>query len=668
MRWRKITIALAAIAAVAVCAWLLSSPSSAAAATPHPIGGGGPLDAIGGLVSGVFSSLGHAVLGAFTWTIELASKFILITGGALVKLLIPSSWVHKGLQIMGWIVQVPNYAGKIASPGGGSHYGFSGINALRDLFMWLAIAIAPLTLVYATTRAMLGEREPVAIPVLRVLAVAAAIILYPYLWTQGAALADQITHAILNLPAVAHGLNKLMDYAVGGVALGGWQLIDLALMATIGLALLALIFLKVVLILLGALLYATGPLMIGLVATESGAALARAWASAVGMLLGLGIVWAAMFAVGALLIGDAGTAGPLIAGHSDFGTLVGGLLLAVAGLASLWLCLKVAREAMSLLRMQLAGLLVLSRRASSAASGTSSSSAPGRGRTTGQSLREYGSRLARGAAAAGAELAAAIPGGAALSAGGRVVGQVGRRGILGTAAAGARAGASRMAPGAEALVGRSRAGAVAARMARAGTAAWQGGPVTPRSPARPRDASAKNGAASSRKERSQAGTAAYSRRDGQAASPAAARDGGRDGKTQTRTPVGVQPSGSRPGASPGSPGQSNGGRSGAAGPDSARATRATPPPPRSSTRTGAPTPSTPGRAGAGSSPPPARNSTTPRQAPRQQKPSQAPAPSSPPAPSKRSTPPPRQPAPKPAPRPEPRAPRDGSRTPDRGGR
>ena len=160
---------------------------------------------------------------------------------------------------------------------------------------------------------------------------------------------------------------------------------------------LGLIFLKVVLILLGALLYATGPLMIGLVATESGAALGRAWASAVGMLLGLGIVWAAMFAVGALLIGDAGTAA-LIAGHSDFGTLVGGLLLAVAGLASLWLCLKVAREAMSLLRMQLAGLLVLSRRASTATSGASSSSAPARGRTTGQSLRDYGSRLARSAA------------------------------------------------------------------------------------------------------------------------------------------------------------------------------------------------------------------------------------------------------------------------------
>ena len=456
-----------------------------------------------------------------------------------------------------------------------------------------------------------------------------------------------------------------MEYAVGGVALGGWQLIDLALMATIGLALLGLIFLKVVLILLGALLYATGPLMIGLVATESGGALARAWASAVAMLLGLGIAWAAMFAVGALLIGDAGSAGPLIAGHSDFGTLVGGLLLAVAGLASLWLCLKVAREAMSLLRMQLAGLLVLSRRASTATSGASSSSAPARGRTTGQSLRDYGSRLARGAAAAGVELAAAVPGGAALSAGGRAVGQVGRRGILGTAAAGARTGAARLAPGAEALVGRSRAGAVAARMARAGTAAWQTGPVTPRSPARPNGAAAKNGATGSRKERSRAGTANDSQRDQAGTSPG----GARDGKTQTRTPVGVQPNGGRPGASTGSPGQSNGARPGTAGPEGARPTRATPPPPRSRTRTG--TPSGPGRSGARSSPPPARNSTNPRQPSRPAKPSQPSAPSSSPGPAKRSTPspqPPRQPAPKPAPRPEPRAPRDGRGTPDRGGR
>ena len=64
-----------------------------------------------------------------------------------------------------------------------------------------------------------------------------------------------LANAILGLPEVTAGLYKLMDYAVDGVALGGWQLIDLALMGAIAVELLGLIFLKVVLILLGALLF-----------------------------------------------------------------------------------------------------------------------------------------------------------------------------------------------------------------------------------------------------------------------------------------------------------------------------------------------------------------------------------------------------------------------------
>ena len=642
MPWRRITLTLGATAAVAVCAMLLA-PAPALAIDLNPI------HAVGNLVGGVFSSIGHAVLGAFSWTISLAAKFILTTIAALVKLLIPASWVHKGLQIMEWIVAVPNYAGKITSPGGGTHYGFAGINELRDLFMWLGVAVAPLTLVYATSRAMLGEREPVAIPVLRVLAVAAAVILYPYLWSQGAALADQVTHTILSLPAVQHGLYKLMDYAVGGVALGGWQLIDLALMGAIGLALLALIFFKVVIILLGALLYATGPLMIGLVATESGAALARAWASAVAMLLGLGIAWAAMFAVGALLIGDASSAGPLIAGHSDFGTLIGGLLLAVAGLASLWLCLKVAREAVSLLRMQLAGLLAFSRRTRTSTSTAGSSAGANRGRTTGQSLREYGSRLARATGAAGGELAAAVPGGAALQAGGRAVGQIGRRGILGTAAAGARTGAAKVAPRGETLIGRSRAGAVAARMARAGTAGWQAQPPGRRPGTRPNDAADKRAAAAARTRNGRAAAAGNRERSGTV-------EAVRDGKSDTRTPVGTTPGAARPGASPGA----NGSRGTSATPDSARTARPATPPPRSSTRPGGSS-----RAPSRSSPPPARTPTAPRQA-------------SPPA--KRSAPAPKpssQPVPKPARNssrdsgptgPSPRPQRTPDRSHDRGGR
>ena len=177
---------------------------------------------------------------------------------------------------MQWIVAIPDYAGTITGPTGQHVYGFAGINALRDLFTWIGAGLLPLTLVYATSRAMVGHGDHVALPLVRVLGLAALLISYPYWWEQAAALINQMTDMVLSLAPVVSGLHKLMLYAVDGVALGGWQLIDLVLMAAIAIELLALIFLKVAIILLGALLYATGPITIGLVPTDSGATITRA--------------------------------------------------------------------------------------------------------------------------------------------------------------------------------------------------------------------------------------------------------------------------------------------------------------------------------------------------------------------------------------------------------
>ena len=163
-----------------VVAAVLAGPASALAAGPHPVA------ADASVLGNIFGGLGHAVLGAFTWTVKLASTFILDTLGALVRLLIPRSWAHKGAQIMAWLVAVPDYAGKVTTPGGAHRYGFAGINNLRGLFMWLGIAIAPLTLTHATARSMIGDAEsdPIGIPVLRVIVVAALIVSYPYWWAQ----------------------------------------------------------------------------------------------------------------------------------------------------------------------------------------------------------------------------------------------------------------------------------------------------------------------------------------------------------------------------------------------------------------------------------------------------------------------------------------------------
>ena len=446
---------------------LLASATPAFAASGHPPVVFADFLGIGHAVGSVFGGIGHALLGAFSWTFKLAAKFILVTIGALVKLLIPASWAREGVQIMRWIVAVPDYAGTVTSPGGAHVYGFAGINELRDLFTWIGAGLLPLTLVYATSRAMVGHGDHVAIPLVRVAALGALLLSYPYWWAQAAALVNEMTNLVLSLPAVTTGLHKLMLYAVDGVALGGWQLIDLALMAAIGFLLLSLIFLKVVIILLGALLYATGPITIGLVPTDSGAAISRAWLSAAGMLLLLPVMWAAVFAVGALLVNDAGTAGPLIAGNSDVGSLLGGVLLAVAGLASLWVCLRVAREAGSLMRIQLGGMLALARGRNTAVPATSTSS------SAVQSLRSFTSRVSQASNAAAGALAQSGSAGALTVRGGGLIAGAGRRGVVGSAAAATRGGIAAAAPPAAMLIGRSRAGAVAVQMARAGTASWQ---------------------------------------------------------------------------------------------------------------------------------------------------------------------------------------------------
>ena len=64
-------------------------------------------------------------------------------------------------------------------------YGFAGINALRDLFTWIGAALLPLTLVYATSRAMVGHGDHVAIPIVRVLALGGPVDLLPVLVVAG---------------------------------------------------------------------------------------------------------------------------------------------------------------------------------------------------------------------------------------------------------------------------------------------------------------------------------------------------------------------------------------------------------------------------------------------------------------------------------------------------
>ena len=99
-----------------------------------------PLGLLGIYVGHLWHAIAGVALGGINWTVGTAGKFVLNTLAGLVKLLIPTSWIHAGLSVMQWLVAVPDYSARITSPDGAHVYGFAGINDLRELMTWVGIA------------------------------------------------------------------------------------------------------------------------------------------------------------------------------------------------------------------------------------------------------------------------------------------------------------------------------------------------------------------------------------------------------------------------------------------------------------------------------------------------------------------------------------------------
>jgi hypothetical protein len=472
-RLGAITAGVALLAALAVASPALAA-TRGASSPAVPIAGLG--DLLGGLT--------HAVLGGVDWTVNVAGDFVLNLLGGIVEKLIPRSWIHKGLEIMSWLVAVSDYTARVTAPGGGHAYGFAGVNALRGLYLWLGMAIAPLTLVYATSRSWSGQGDPPHVPLTRVLIVAVALLNYAWLWSQAVAITNQITHAILGISAVTSGVQKMFEVLIAGAALGGLPLIGLLVMGAGGLQLLALIFVKVALILVGALVYAIGPLMIGLVATDRGNAFACTWLTIASGLFVLPILWASIFAIAAVLVNDAGGGASVIGGSSTIGQILGGLLIALAAIAAFWLNIKLTKGFAGLVGGQLAGLLALAGGGARALlggagrAGSSNAAAAAAGGGAVASLRGFASKVggaaagaagvfaprdARGQVALGGRAGAALSGAGALARGG-LIGAGGALASQGLAAAATtRAGQ---------VVASSRAGSVATRAARGAHRGW----------------------------------------------------------------------------------------------------------------------------------------------------------------------------------------------------
>jgi hypothetical protein len=420
-----------------------------------------------GLIDDGLGAVKDVVLGGLTWSAETAGRFITTTLQGIADALIPDSWATHGADLIQWIVAAPNFAATISGPTG-ERFAFAGFNDLRATMLWLGLALLPLTLLYAQTRATFGLDDHPMLPLARTLMIAIGLLGYVWLWRQACALTNQITAAVLGVPRVEHGLNRLLELMAGGAAAKGVPLIGVLALLAAAAMLVAMVFAKVILLVAGALVYVTGPLMFGIAPTERGEAAARAWATVAVGLFVLPLLWATVFAVGALFVGDSANADVIVGGDRTVGKMVGGLVLLMAGAGAFWLNLKLCKIGGGLLGGQVSGLLSSATRGGGGSARPAMPNLPAR-----ESLNRFGSKVRSALSSAAGSTGASGRLGAVAVGATRGAGVLARGGLMSAStAAGAAtwckgAGPSGLQRGAAAL-GAAKAGAVATRMERAG--------------------------------------------------------------------------------------------------------------------------------------------------------------------------------------------------------
>ncbi len=414
------------------------------------------------------------VLGGLEWGVDQAAGFVTNLLAGIADALIPDWLAKEALNFVAWIVSVPNYAAGGAGAGG---YAFGGVNTLRGVLTWVGVTLIPLTLTVAIGRASLGvgNDHPIA-PFTRALSSIALVLLYPFLWTQLATGANQLTRSILRIPAVEQGLNKQFEFIVGAGALRGVPMLGALLLLIAAVLLVGLVVLKLMILVAGALLYVTGVLMPGIAATERGQAITQAWITATVGLLAIPVIWTVVFAIGALLMNDAGTAAGAVAGSGKLKELVGGLMLAVGSIAATAVAFKIGTTLASVVVGQVGGALALAggggggaqRSSVQAAAGGATGKLAAFGDRVGGALRQTAGDHLSGRARAGA--LAGLAGGGALA----------RGGLLGAAGAGGRRALASSAHATRRLGQTAPAGVVASRVAASARAGWQNPGTAPR--------------------------------------------------------------------------------------------------------------------------------------------------------------------------------------------
>src|SRR5271165_6882243 len=211
--------------------------------------------------------------------------------GALLSALTPSFLKHADFHTLEWLIALPDVANTAIWPT---------VGRLEANMVWVAGAILPTTLIIATIRdtaLSLSFRAHPGNALLRVLGAVFWLILYRFAVSNAVAFVNVLTHTMLSWSIVAQGLHRTVLVMFGGSVIFGAGGAFLALLGLVALAFAVCLFaLKVLLLMVLAVLFVAGPLLIALTPLPTVGDLARGWRLAfVGICL-IPVGWCIIFA------------------------------------------------------------------------------------------------------------------------------------------------------------------------------------------------------------------------------------------------------------------------------------------------------------------------------------------------------------------------------------
>ncbi len=326
MRRRVLTLAI-------VASSLALLPAAAHAAT-------GPTDLAHALpVGGLFGSIKDAILGGLNFGVDFFKDLFLAIFGGLADLLIPDSWAKKGTELLTWLVAAPDL----------SKAAFRDLHTLSHISTWIGLAMLPVTLTATLggpSIGLSGNHDNPGEVIGRTLGAAVAILLWPTIWQQGAALSNTISAAFIRDPIAVAGMNAYMELIAVGGMVGGTPFLGVLIILFASSVFLAALVLKVFLLITQAVLFIGVPLLLGVIATRWGARMARVAATAMLTTWIVPILWGLIMVASGVLIHRAPAIGAAIGGKGGIASTGGMLVAGCAAIAGPLLCTALAKSAL----------------------------------------------------------------------------------------------------------------------------------------------------------------------------------------------------------------------------------------------------------------------------------------------------------------------------------